>query len=106
LIEGLNLLDGSWYGDDPHAVWTELRRESPVHYDPASDVWGISKYADVLAIEKDPKTFSSHRAPRPHGDHLPMMISIDDARLPKRASNFVSGLETMPVAFTPVTPEG
>ena len=23
-------------------------------------------------------TFSSHRAPRPHGDHLPMMISMDD----------------------------
>ena len=32
----------------------------------------------MLAVEKDPETFSSHRAPRPHGDHLPMMISMDD----------------------------
>jgi cytochrome P450 family 142 subfamily A polypeptide 1 len=86
VIDGLNLLDGSWYGDDPHAVWTELRRESPVHYDAASKVWGISKYADVLAIEKDPKTFSSHRAPRPHGDHLPMMISMDDPEHQHRRS--------------------
>jgi cytochrome P450 family 142 subfamily A polypeptide 1 len=98
LIEGLNLLDGSWYGDDPHAVWTELRRESPVHYDPASKVWGISKYADVLAIEKDPKTFSSHRAPRPHGDHLPMMISMDDPEHQRRRSLVARGFTPKRVA--------
>ena len=31
----------------------------------------------MLAAEKDPKTFSSYRAPRPHGNHLPMIISMD-----------------------------
>src|SRR6516165_5978834 len=86
VVEGLNLLDGSWYADDPHAVWTALRRDAPVCYDPASAVWGITKYHDVLAIEKDPKTFSSHRAPRPHGDHLPMMISMDDPEHQRRRS--------------------
>ncbi len=74
----LNLLDGGWYADDPHEVWTWMRREAPVYYDEAAAVWGIAAYDDVLAIEKDPVTFSSHRAPRPHGDHLPMMISMDD----------------------------
>ena len=75
---GLNLLDGGWYADDPHEVWAWMRREAPVYYDEAAAVWGIAAYDDVLAIEKDPVTFSSHRAPRPHGDHLPMMISMDD----------------------------
>jgi cytochrome P450 family 142 subfamily A polypeptide 1 len=74
----LNLLDGAWHDADAHAVWAQLRREAPVHYDPQGDVWGISKYHDILAVEKDPATFSSFRAPAPHGMHLPMMISMDD----------------------------
>ena len=52
----------------------------------SAEVWGIFKHADVLAIEKDPKTFSSHRAPRPHGEHLPMMISMDDPEHQRRRS--------------------
>jgi cholest-4-en-3-one 26-monooxygenase len=75
---GLNLLDGGWYANDPHEVWAWMRRVAPVYYDEAAAVWGITKYDDVLAIEKDPSTFSSQRAPRPHGSHLPMMISMDD----------------------------
>jgi cholest-4-en-3-one 26-monooxygenase len=75
---GLHLLDGGWYAGDPHEVWRWMRHHAPVYYDEAADVWGISKYDDVLAIEKDPVTFSSFRAPRPHGTHLPMMISMDD----------------------------
>jgi cytochrome P450 family 142 subfamily A polypeptide 1 len=47
-------------------------------------VWGITRHADVLAIEKDPKTFSSKRSPRPHGDGLPMMISMDDPKHTQR----------------------
>jgi cholest-4-en-3-one 26-monooxygenase len=83
---GLNLLDGHWYADDPHAVWSWMRREAPVYYDEAARVWGITRYDDVLAIEKDPATFSSHRAPRPHGAHLPMMISMDDPEHHQRRS--------------------
>jgi cytochrome P450 family 142 subfamily A polypeptide 1 len=84
--EGLNLLDGTWYADDPHAVWSWMRREAPVYYDPESDVWGIARYDDLVAIEKDPRTFSSHRAPRPHGWPLPMMISMDDPQHRQRRS--------------------
>jgi len=76
--DGLNLLDGQWYADDPHEIWSWMRREAPVYYDEAADVWGIARYDDVLAIEKDPRTFSSIRAPRPHGQSLPMMISMDN----------------------------
>ena len=82
----VNLLDGTWYAEDPHEVWAWMRREAPVHYDEVADVWGIARYDDVLAIEKDPKTFSSRRAPRPHGDPLPMMISMDDPGHQRRRS--------------------
>ena len=75
-----------WYADDPHEVWSWMRREAPVYYDEVSDVWGIARYDDVLAIEKDPRTFSSRRAPRPHGTPLPMMISMDDPEHQRRRS--------------------
>jgi cytochrome P450 family 142 subfamily A polypeptide 1 len=85
-LDGLNLLDGDWYARDPHQVWSWMRRESPVHWDELGQVWGIAKYDDVLAIEKDPRTYSSRRAPRPHGQPLPMMISMDDPDHRRRRS--------------------
>ena len=85
-LDGLDLLDGGWYADDPHAVWAWMRREAPVYHDDTSDVWGITRYDDVLAIEKDPRTFSSRRAQRPHGLPLPMMISMDDPDHRRRRS--------------------
>ncbi len=76
--EHINLMDGNWYSTEPHEDWTWMRQNAPVYYDPSSDVWAITRHADVLTIEKDAKTFSSFNSPRPHGDHLPMMISMDD----------------------------
>lgn len=73
----LDLLDGRWYATQPHEDWTWLREHAPAYWDPVNEVWAITRYEDVLAIEKDPVTYSSFRAPRPHGDHLPMIISMD-----------------------------
>ena len=73
----IDLLDGRWYASQPHDDWTWMREHAPMYRDPINDVWAITRYDDVLAIEKDPVTFSSFRAPRPHGDHLPMIISMD-----------------------------
>jgi cytochrome P450 family 142 subfamily A polypeptide 1 len=86
VLDGLNLLDGKWYAQNAHEVWTEMRQASPVHWDPVAQVWGIAKYEDVVAVEKSPKTFSSYLAPRPHGQHLPMMISMDDPEHQRRRS--------------------
>ena len=76
--EDIDLLDGHWYANEPHDLWEWMRDNAPVYYDERRDVWGITRHADVLAIEKDPKTFSSKFSPRPHGQGLPMMISMDD----------------------------
>ena len=74
----IDLLDGSWYASQPYDDWAWMRDHAPAYYDAVNEVWALTRYDDVLAVEKDPATFSSERAPRPHGMHLPMMISMDD----------------------------
>jgi cytochrome P450 family 142 subfamily A polypeptide 1 len=72
-----DLLDGDWYATSPHADWAWMREHAPAYWDAKNEVWAVTRYDDVLAAEKDPLTFSSERAPRPHGQHLPMIISMD-----------------------------
>jgi cholest-4-en-3-one 26-monooxygenase len=48
----------------PHDVFGRLRKESPVNFNPEPSgpgFWAVTKYADVVTISKDPKTFSSAR---------------------------------------------
>jgi cytochrome P450 family 142 subfamily A polypeptide 1 len=75
-----------------------MREHAPVFYDPKSDVWAITKYDDVLAIEKDAKGFSSYKAPRPHGEPLPMMISMDNPLHQRRRSLVYHGFTPKRVA--------
>ncbi len=58
--DDIDLLDGTWYSTEPHDDWTWMREHAPVYYDAKSDVWAITRYDDVLAIEKDAKGFSSY----------------------------------------------
>ncbi|NQZ95853.1 MAG: cytochrome P450 [Myxococcales bacterium] len=46
----------------PHDVWTELRRESPVHWierDAGDSFWAITKHADIMHVGKNPELFIS-----------------------------------------------
>jgi cytochrome P450 family 142 subfamily A polypeptide 1 len=76
--DDIDLLDGRWYATEPHETWTWMREHAPVYYDAPNDTWALTRHADVLAVEKDAKTFSSYGGPRPHGNALPMMISMDN----------------------------
>ena len=73
----IDLLDGDRYAADAHEVWTWMREHAPVYFDAANEVWGITRYDDVLAIEKDPRRFSSRGGPLPKGQPGPMMIAMD-----------------------------
>lgn len=44
---------------DPYPTYRKLRDEAPVHYASKTRTWCVSRYADVAAVLKDPKTFSS-----------------------------------------------
>ena len=37
-----------------------MRRDAPVYYDETSDVWGISRYDDVLAHREGPGDVLEH----------------------------------------------
>lgn len=46
----------------PHAVWTELRHRSPVHWcEPEGFVpfWAVTRHADIRTVSTDPELFSS-----------------------------------------------
>jgi cytochrome P450 family 142 subfamily A polypeptide 1 len=73
----IGLADGTFYGGDPFPAFAWMRREAPAYFDESCGVWGITRYADVREISKDPDTFSNAGGIRPDGDALPMMIETD-----------------------------
>ncbi len=73
----IGLTNGSFYGGDPFPAFTWMREHAPAYFDESGAVWGISRYADIKEISKDPETFSSAGGIRPDADALPMMIDFD-----------------------------
>jgi len=73
----IGLTDGTFYGGDPFPAFAWMRREAPAFYDEQAGVWGITRYADIKEISKDPDTFSNAGGIRPDSDALPMMIDTD-----------------------------
>ncbi len=73
----IGLTDGTFYGGDPFPAFAWMRREAPAYFDEESGVWGITRYADIKEISKDPETFSNAGGIRPDNDALPMMIDTD-----------------------------
>jgi cholest-4-en-3-one 26-monooxygenase len=82
--DDIDLLDGSFYVDDPHEKYTWMRENAPVYFDARNGVWGIASYAALLAMEKDPATFSNAGGIRPDNGPIPMMIDMDDPEHWKR----------------------
>jgi cytochrome P450 len=62
-LPGVDLLDHDLFADhEPWEVFERLQREAPVYFHPEPDgrgFWALTKYDDVQAVLKDPKTFSS-----------------------------------------------
>ena len=52
---------------DPYRVYRELRDTEPVHRDPASETWLVTRHADVQAVLRRPDVWSNdHRKARSH----------------------------------------
>jgi ABC-type transport system substrate-binding protein len=82
LIPGdpLNILDPYLYAGDTGPAYTWLRDEAPVYWDPVNRIWVISRYRDVLAVERDAVRYSSARGSRPLIEMSASMINRDDPR--------------------------
>ncbi len=77
----IQLLEGWFYLDDPGPRYRWLRDRAPLYWDPSSQVWGISRHADIMAISKQPEAFSSAiRGSRPDAPPMPSMINRDPPR--------------------------
>jgi cholest-4-en-3-one 26-monooxygenase len=63
-LTGINLLDLDQFVDGvPHELFTELRHAEPYwHEEPAGPgFWNFTRHPDVVTVNKDNLTFSSHR---------------------------------------------
>jgi len=76
--DDIDLVSGEFYGSDPHEQYAWMRANAPVYFDGKNGVWGITRYADLKAVAKDPGTFSNAGGIRPDNGPLPMMIDMDD----------------------------
>jgi cholest-4-en-3-one 26-monooxygenase len=74
----IDLVDGAFWGRDPHEELAWLRANAPVWRDPRSGVWGVATYDLVKHVSTHPELFSSAKGIRPEHDALPMMIDMDD----------------------------
>ena len=63
ITPAIDLLDpGSFAHGHPHDQYRWLREHDPVHWHDEPDgagFWAVTRYADVQAVSRDPKTFSS-----------------------------------------------
>jgi cytochrome P450 len=65
-IATINLTDPQTFEDnDLGAYWRRLRATDPVHWHPAAEdtggFWVVSRYADIMALYKDDKRFTSEK---------------------------------------------
>ena len=70
------LTDGAFYASDPHPHFDWMRAHAPLYWD--GQVWGITRYADLLLAAKDPQTFRNGGGIRPTQPPMPYMIDLDD----------------------------
>ena len=120
----VDLTDGTFYAGRSHTAYQWMRTHQPVFRD-RNGLAGAASYRAVLAAERNPELFSSAGGIRPnHVPPIPQMIDMDDPdvggansstpdlrlatddALPLRPANLVSGLDSMPVVFTPTKPLG
>jgi cytochrome P450 family 142 subfamily A polypeptide 1 len=63
-----------------HDFFEWIRVNDPVHWDDRNNLWVISKYADVSAVERQPELFCSGKGIRPKGGGAGNLsiVSLDD----------------------------
>ena len=89
----IDLLDGALYVNDPYPTYAWMRANAPAYWDATNELWGISRYDDIVEIEKRKDVFvNSDRAKggyRPNIPADPSIIGLDDPKHAERR-NLVS----------------
>ena len=78
----IDLLDGDFYVNSPYETYQWLRTNRPAYWDSTNELWGISRYDDIVEIEKNKTIFiNSDREKggyRPNLPADPSIIGLDD----------------------------
>jgi len=89
----VDILDGAFYVNNPYPTYAWLREHDPIHWDPTNHLWCISRYDDIVEIERNKDLWISsgttqggYRPNIPADDSL---IGLDDPVHNKRR-NLVS----------------
>ena len=96
--ERVALTDGRFWARDPHEELAWLRAHAPVYWDARGQTWGIARYEDVLAVSRDPQTFSNAGGIRPDNPPLRHMIDLDDPEHKRRRNLVNRGFTRLRVA--------
>ena len=72
-----SLTDPAVY-DDPWTFYAWLRDEQPIWYDASSDLYAVSRHADVVEASRDAEHFSSAHGVRPVSLVPLSIVSMDD----------------------------
>lgn len=76
----IDILDPLLYAGDPFPAYEWLRAHSPVHWDDKNRLWVVSKYDDVVHVERNPQIFCSGQGVMPDSDNQISIITLDDPR--------------------------
>lgn len=74
----IHLLDGQFYAGNPFPHYAWMRAHAPVFWDAQSQLWAITRHADVMQLSKRPDVFCSRHSSRPDAPPIPSMINLDD----------------------------
>ena len=77
----VDLLDPELYRRDPHDVWAWMRANEPVYHDERNGLWGLTRHADVMHVERTSSVFLSGQGYRALWSPEEInMIAQDDPR--------------------------
>ena len=89
----IDLLAPELYGGDPYPTYAWMRANEPIYWDEVNELWGISRYDDIVEIEKRKDVFiNSDQEKGGYRPNLPAdnaIIGLDDPIHMKRR-NMVS----------------
>lgn len=76
-----DLLDPNFYSSNPHDAWAWMRANEPVYRDDRNGLWGITRHADLMDVERRSTTFLSGQGYRAVWSPSEInMIAQDDPR--------------------------
>ena len=78
----VDLLDGAFYVSDPYPTYAWMRDHAPLYWDATNELWGVSRYDDVVEVETRKEVFTSadrvKGGYRPNLPADPALIGLDD----------------------------